>query len=146
VCSQTCHSIIVAECLHGLWGMSGHGGGGHSSSAMGSTRGAGSVQSWIAAQGSGSGAHVRPLGSGTDALQGSTAIAGILRGILRALDVCSVWLCVCVHPCCAVQSSGSVRAERVYGSRHVSGPCLRLWVSSAVRFSVFVSSPLHHCC
>ena len=146
MCSQTCHSIIVAECLHGLWGMSGHGGGGHSSSAMGSTRGAGSVLSWIAARGSGSGAHARPLGSGTDALRGSTAIVGILRSILRALDVCSVWLCVCVHPCCAVQSSGSVRAERVYGSRHVSGPCLRLWVSSAVRFSVFVSSPLHHCC
>ena len=132
--------------LVGVWGITGHGGAGHRLSAMGSTRGAGSVLSWIAARGSGSGAHARPLGSGADASRGSTAIVGILRSILRALDVCVVCLCVCVHPCCAVQSSGSVRAERVYGSRHVSGPCLRLWASSAVRFSVFVSSPLHHCC
>ncbi len=75
--------------------MSGHEGGGRSASAMGSARGAGSVQSWIAARGSGSGALAGPLGSGTDALRGSTAIAGILRSILRASDVCSVWLCVC---------------------------------------------------
>ena len=98
MCSQTCHSIIVAECLHGLWGMSGHGGGGHSSSAMGSARGAGSVQSWIAAQGSGTGARARPLGSGADALRGSTAIAGTLKAFLEH-EMCAVcgYACEFIH-------------------------------------------------
>ena len=132
--------------LVGVWGITGHGGAGHRLSAMGGIRGASSVLSWLAARGSGSGVHARPLGLGTDALRASTVIAGIPWSSLRASDVCSAWLCVCVHPCCTVQSSGSVRAERVYASRHVSGPFLRLWVSSAVRFSVFVSLPLHHCC
>ena len=69
--------------------MSGHGGGGYRSSAMGSARGAGSVQSWIAAQGSGTGALARLLGSGADALRGSTAIAGILKAFLEH-EMCAV--------------------------------------------------------
>ena len=132
--------------LVGVWGITGHGGAGHWLSAMGDIRGASSVLSWYASRGSGSGVHARPLGLGTDALRASTVIAGIPRSSLRASDVCSAWLCVCVHPCCTVQSSGSVRAEKVCTLCRVSDLFLSLLTSSVVRFSVFANLPLHHCC
>ena len=91
----------------GVWGITGRGGAGHWLSAMGGIRGASSVLRWRAARGSGSGVHARPLGLGTGALRASTVIAGIPWSSLRALDVCSAWLCVCVHQCCTVHSSGS---------------------------------------
>ena len=116
------------------------------SSAMGGRGGAGSVLSRIAARGSGSGAHARPLGSGTDAVRASTVIAGTPRSSLRASGVCSVWLCVCVRQWCTVHSSVSVLAERVCALRHVSGPFLSLFMSSVMCFSVFADMPLHYCC
>ena len=96
--------------LVGVWGITGHGGAGHWLSAMGDIRGASSVLSWHASRGSGSGVHARPFGLGTDALRASTVTAGKSRISLRASDVCSAYLCMCVHSCRIVQSSGSAHA------------------------------------
>ena len=132
--------------LVGVWGITGRGGAGHWLSAMVGIRGASSVLRWRAARGSGSGVHARPLGLGTGALRARTVIAGIPWSSLRASDVRSAQLCMCVHSCCIVQSSGSVHAEKVCTLCRVSDLFLSLLTSSVVHFSVFANVSLHHCC